>query len=89
MKGIIREYNMIMDNAGADHLVYTDAKPWSMAEMIANMECIFEYYTDPDGGAYIEAHESIPDDERGDQKKRLRQWQEEKAMIEKFIEKYK
>lgn len=89
MKEIIREYNIIMDNALADHLVYTDAKPWSMAEMIDNMKGILEYYDDPDGGAYIEAHESMPDDERGDQKKRLRQWQEEKAMIEKFIEKYK
>lgn len=89
MKEKIATYNTIMDNAMADHLLFTDEQQWTHHEMIENVEGILAYYTDTESGMYIEAHENIEGDTEGDQKRRYRRWQAEKEVIEKFLERYK
>lgn len=85
----VATYNMIMNDAMAEHLIFNDSQEWTHQEMIENVEAMLEYYTNTDSGMYIEAHESMAGDECGDQKRRYRRWLVEKENIEKFLKRYK
>ena len=86
----IKQYNKIMYDICRDHnTVGTSASEntdgWSLRDMVSEMQYTLDQYNDPQCIYYIDAHDEC----QPSHKPWLKEWQNIKARMKRFIEKYK
>lgn len=85
----IKQYNNIMYDICRDHLaigeLHNETLGWNLRDMVSEMQYTLDRYEDPDCIYWQDAHDEM----QPSHKPWLKEWQNQKARMKRFIAKYK